>query len=247
MNLCTNAYHAMQGLPSGGILGVRVSSRSEDTCRWVVIEINDNGIGMTPEVRKRIFEPFFTTKSVGQGTGLGLAVVHGIITTHGGRLEIDSEPGFGSCFRVFLPALASATSASTTTDADLPLGSGQEILVVDDEQMIRELGVDLLELLGYRGLPSATPEEALSLVTEAPTRFAAIITDLTMPGMLGTTLALRLASIAPGIPIILSSGDLHAVDALTSKHPALTGVLAKPYALKDMAELLARLLPPTGR
>ena len=243
MNLGTNAFHAMH--PQGGVLGIEVSEVQADGSRWVAIDVSDSGTGMSEEVRARIFEPFFTTKPVGQGTGLGLSVVHGIVQSHQGRLTVDSEPGRGSRFRVLLPAIATASMPAPKPAEGPAHGAGEEILLVDDEGVIRDLGVDLLELLGYRGTAAEGPERALELVRAQPDRFAAVLTDLTMPGMTGTDLALRLASVAPNLPVVLCSGDLHVVEG-GKRHPAVRGMLAKPYTLDSLAAALKSALTPSG-
>ena len=243
MNLGTNAFHAMH--PKGGVLGIAVSEVLEKGSRWIAIDVSDSGTGMSPEVRARIFEPFFTTKPVGQGTGLGLSVVHGIVQAHQGSLTVDSEPGRGSRFRVLLPAIATASMPAPKPAEGPALGAGQEILLVDDEKVIRDLGVDLLDLLGYRGTSAEGPEHALELVRADPRRFAVVLTDLTMPGMTGTELALRLAEVAPRLPIVLCSGDLHVVES-GKPHPGVRGLLAKPYTLDSLAAVLKSALVPKG-
>ncbi len=247
MNLGTNAFHAMQA--TGGMLTVRVTAQQIDTMgagpvavgRWVVIEVTDTGCGMNEQVRKRIFEPFFTTKPTGQGTGLGLAVVHGIVESHNGTLTVDSIAGQGSTFRVWLPAISTGSVSNQTATPPLPLGTGQGILLVDDEEPIRQLAIDFLAMLGYRGATAHSPAEAIALVRAEPHRFAVVITDLTMPGMTGIQLANELALINPRLPVLLSSGDLQALDH-SRQHVPLAGVLPKPYTIEALGAALRAVI-----
>lgn len=245
MNLGTNAFHAMQS--SGGTLTLTIAAQIVEaggpvaTGRWIVIEVTDTGYGMSEQVKKRIFEPFFTTKPTGQGTGLGLAVVHGIVESHNGILTVDSTVGIGSTFRVWLPAITTGSISNQAHTRALPLGDGQEILLVDDEQPIRLLAVDFLAMLGYRGATAHSPAEALALVQAHPQRFAVVITDLTMPGMTGIQLANELAAIRPDLPVLLSSGDLQAMDRAKLIAP-LAGVLPKPYSIENLGQALQAIL-----
>ena len=245
MNLGTNAFHAMQ--TTGGTLTIRVTAQLVEAGgpvpagRWVVIEVGDTGCGMSDAVRKRIFEPFFTTKPTGHGTGLGLAVVHGIVESHNGAITVASASGAGSTFRVWLPAISTGSVSNQTATPPLPLGTGQEILLVDDEEPIRQLAIDFLAMLGYRGSTAHSPAEALALVRADPARFAVVITDLTMPGMTGTQLASELAAIRPGLPVLLSSGDLQAIDQAQQAAP-IAGVLPKPYTIEALGAALQQTL-----
>ena len=245
MNLGTNAFHAMQS--SGGTLTLSIAAQIVEaggpvaTGRWIVIEVTDTGYGMSEQVKKRIFEPFFTTKPTGQGTGLGLAVVHGIVESHNGILTVDSTVGIGSTFRVWLPAITTGSISNQAHTRALPLGDGQEILLVDDEQPIRLLAVDFLAMLGYRGATAHSPAEALALVQAHPQRFAVVITDLTMPGMTGIQLANELAAIRPDLPVLLSSGDLQAMDRAKLIAP-LAGILPKPYSIENLGQALQAIL-----
>ncbi len=246
MNLGTNAFHAMQS--TGGTLTVRVTAQLVEAGgpvapgRWVVIEVSDTGCGMSEQVRKRIFEPFFTTKPTGHGTGLGLAVVHGIVESHNGAITVASATGEGSSFRVWLPAISTGSVANHIATQVLPLGTGQEILLVDDEEPIRQLAIEFLAMLGYRGSTAHSPVEALALVRSDPLRFAVVITDLTMPGMTGVQLASELRTIRPGLPVLLSSGDLQAIEQ-AGQAPGIAGVLPKPYTLEALGAALQKSLP----
>ncbi len=208
MNLCTNAAYAMR--ETGGSLDIELSDYSASLSngdphgiapgRYVKLIVRDTGTGISSDVMDKIFDPFFTTKKVGEGTGLGLAVVHGIVKQHDGYITVESEPGRGSTFTVYLPRIAGAHEADALHDDEIPTGS-ERILFVDDEEALIEMGEDILAELGYEITSRMNGREALALFTADPSRFDLIITDQTMPEMTGIELAKEiLATSGPACP-----------------------------------------------
>ncbi len=228
-NLVLNARDAM---PGGGILTVATGRQEGEV--W--LEVRDTGVGMEAAVRERIFEPFFTTKGHEVGTGLGLAVVHGIVQYHGGRIEVDSASGCGSRFRVLLPAaegVGGGAEARPAEAVDLSRGGGERVLVVEDEDGAREGLRQLLDLLGYEVVALASGEEALALAAEAP--FDVLLTDYVLPGIDGVLLSKKLVARWPEIRVILMSGytENHLVRELVAA--GRLRFLAKPFDLTTLA------------
>jgi CheY-like chemotaxis protein len=189
----------------------------------------------------RIFDPYFTTKEVGKGTGLGLAVVHGIVTQHGGVISVQSVLGQGASFQVYLPVQeAEPLLASPPT---VSLSAGQErILFIDDEPALVNMGKAILEHLGYDVVTETSSREGLALFTEQPNRFDLVITDMTMPGMTGERLARELRRIRPDIPIILCSGFGHYLNEAEAKATGICAFLMKPFVLQELAETVRSVL-----
>ena len=221
MNLCANAEYAMRD--TGGTLEVRLDTVELDTGAvahyaelvpgsYVRLTIRDTGHGIPPEVATRVFEPFFTTKGVGQGTGMGLAVVHGIVTSHGGAITLQSTPGQGTTCEVYLPRLDMVVDDPTSRDESLPVGKGV-ILFIDDEEAIARVSQQMLEKLGYQAVVRISSLAALETFRQTPHHFDLVITDQTMPHMTGEALACELRRIRPDIPIILCTGFSHTIDA----------------------------------
>ena len=214
MNLCTNAYQSME--QTGGVLGVSVREHQVAGAaladvdltpgRYVVLEVSDTGHGMDAETQKRIFEPYFTTKEKGKGTGLGLAVVHGIVKSHAGAITVSSAPGSGTTFRVFLPALPAAARVEPEATPAVLRGNGERILFVDDEEPIRNAAAEYLSASGYRVETSVDGREALARLESRPRDWDLLITDMAMPGLDGKELARRVATLRPDLPVILCSG-----------------------------------------
>ncbi len=215
MNLGTNAWHAMKDRT--GRLQVKLEKCLVDPAlaatqprlrpgAYACLSVNDTGCGMDQATLQRIFEPFFTTKAPGEGTGLGLAVVHGIMTSHDGAVTVDSRPGEGTTFRLYFPAHEGEAEAAALTDGLVPRGRGERLLFVDDEELLCRLGREALAALGYEVEFTTQPATALALIQADPGRFALVLTDQTMPGMTGLLLASRLLQIRPGLPIILMTG-----------------------------------------
>jgi signal transduction histidine kinase/CheY-like chemotaxis protein len=252
MNLCTNAFHAMR--ENGGILEVMLDSVDVDkefTClhvslnegRYVRLTVSDTGCGMDRATLERIFEPFFTTKKVGEGTGLGLSVIHGIVLAHGGAITSYSEPGVGSTFRVYLPALVSETTTEKSSDTALRNGR-ERILFVDDEAAIVEMGTSMLERLGYHVTATTRSEEALRIFKDDPDAFDLLISDQTMPHLTGDRLAGRMLALRPDLPVILISGFSERVTALNYKQIGVREFVMKPLVLRDLSQAIERALAP---
>jgi len=251
MNLCTNAAHAMG--ETGGVLEVRLSefdldenARGEfldlDSGAYIRLTVSDTGHGMTPEFMERIFDPFFTTKEKGKGTGMGLAVVHGIVKSYGGTIKVKSELGKGSIFEVFLPRIKSGV-IEPKTGISLPVPTGNErIMFVDDEKPLMDLGKGLLENLGYEVVARTSSIEALEVFRAQPNRFDLIITDMTMPNMTGMELAKELLQIRPNIPIILCTGFSETVTEEKAEATGIREFIFKPLSARNLAETIRKVL-----
>jgi signal transduction histidine kinase/ActR/RegA family two-component response regulator len=249
-NLVTNAVQAVSG---GGRVMLRAAAaevREARDCtvgrlrpgRYARIDIIDSGPGMNAAQVERIFDPFFTTKPVGTGTGLGLSLVHAIVLDHGAALEVDSRPGSGTTFSVYLPASDEPVQESAPPSA--PAGNGETILVVDDEESLVRLTEEVLASLGYEPVGCIGAHEALRIFRTDPSRFAAVLTDAIMPDMSGLELLAELRRLRPGLPAVLVSGyggpDLKA----SAQSAGAQLVLTKPLAAADLAQSLAAVLPP---
>ncbi len=240
VNLCANAEHAMRGNP--GILKVSLEAKpgpGPKGSQWLQLSISDTGHGMSEAVLQRIFDPFFTTKGPGEGTGLGLAVVHGIIQEHKGTIEVESRPGAGTTFRISFPA---SESESRERVIDLPRrvpGTGQRILFVDDEVALLNSARPLLEHQGFRVDACANPGQALERLRQDPAHYDAVVSDLTMPGLSGLELAREIRSIAPRVPILIMTG--YAGDLTTEgvKQLGLSELVLKPIDFAVLATKLA--------
>ncbi len=240
VNLCVNARDAM---PEGGTLGLRVRQLLVDdatAAKYVgatvgphlVLEVFDSGIGMSPEVLDRIFDPFFTTKEIGKGTGLGLSTTSNIVRNHGGFVTVESSPGEGTTFRVYLPAAVdAATTVHEATDAEMARGEGRLVLVVDDETAVRTITRRTLERVGYRAIAAALGAEARALYAEHRDDVTLVLTDLMMPVMDGATLIEMLVRMDPKVRIVAVSGVHQQLDEL-ARGPYgahVKGLLEKPY------------------
>jgi len=248
MNLCTNAFHAME--KTGGTLDISLENRELATQdiqpypdakpgKFVVLSISDTGPGIPSEIRDRIYDPYFTTKEVGKGTGMGLAIVHGIATSLGGFVTCESTLGQGTVFRTFLPAASSDVVAPLPALTDIAPTGKEHVLLVDDEELLAELGQMMLERLGYQVTLCTDSMAALSLIREYPNKFDVLITDQTMPGMTGFNLARNVLKIRPNLPIILCTGYSNLVDEESAKQAGIRGFIMKPLTKKGLAKLLA--------
>ena len=251
LNLAVNARDAM---PKGGTLSFATSDIEFTSIssklypklrpgRYVLLEVTDTGCGMTPEVQTRIFEPFFTTKNLGQGTGLGLAVVHGIVEQCEGHVEVLSSPGGGTTFKIYLPAVAeTAAGESERLPLGLPQGRGETVLLVEDETSVRAVIVAMLNALGYHVLEASNAEEALRLVQKGKEKVELLMTDVVMPGKSGLDLADALHRLDPELRVIFQSG--HAGEAVL-RHGGLNPdieFLQKPFALDVLAKKVREVL-----
>jgi PAS domain S-box-containing protein len=261
MNLCTNAKHAMQ--QSGGHLTVELNDIDIDPHAkdldqspdlkpgaYIRLAVIDTGHGMAPEVMKRIFDPYFTTKEKDVGTGLGLAVVHGIAKNYGGAVSMQSKVGKGTAFFVYLPRtdLDIARKEKKVGAAVQPAPTGAErILFVDDELELVALGREILERLGYQVVTKNNGIDALKEFSEKPNYFDAVITDMTMPKMTGERLAQELINIRPEIPIILSTGFSEQINEQKAKSIGIKAFLMKPLTLNRLAETLRVVMDSQDR
>ena len=249
MNLCTNAGHAMRE-NGGGILDVRlrnvsISKKSEidlDPGLYVKLTVSDTGYGITPDVLERIFDPYFTTKEKGEGTGLGLSLVHGIVKDHDGNITVETEPEKGTTFHVFFPRIEEAEKGADKV-AEESLPNGQEhILFIDDEFALVDIGKQMLENLGYKVTTKTDSLEALKLFQEQPHEFDLVITDMTMPNMTGEKLAKELMRIRPDVPIILCSGFSEQMTEDDAKEIGIKEFAMKPLVMEDLAKTIRKIL-----
>ncbi len=252
MNLCTNAYHAMQ--ETGGILVVSLTSVEIDQDdvkivglaltpgRYLKLEVSDTGHGMDQGTLERIFEPYFSTKEKGKGTGLGLAIVHGIVKSHGGHITVYSEPGEGTTFHIYLPhVLSEVTKPGSEMKKPLPQGS-ERLLVVDDEESIVQMGQQMLESLGYEVTALTSSTEAWDMLRKQPGAFDLVITDMTMPNMTGVELAQRYLSIRPDGLIILSTGFSELINEQKARAVGIRQFIMKPVHKRDLAKAVRKVL-----
>lgn len=249
MNLCANAVQAMKG---AGTLSVTARTVRFDEPRmllttrapigdYVQLRVADTGIGMPAQVLERIFDPFFTTKEVGVGTGLGLSLVHGIVTDLGGGIDVQSAPSHGSTFTVYLPWQRGLVAAVATGES-VPHGEGETVLLVDDEEPLVRLGEEVLAELGYEPVGFSSSLAALASFRATPQRFAIVVSDEAMPDMTGSELAREIRRIRPDIPIVLMSGYVTHALTLRARDAGVVEVLAKPLVQGEIARSLAGAL-----
>jgi len=243
MNLCTNAAHAMRekgGIMNIGLEGVDIGSMELSSTpglrsgRYVRLLVSDTGQGIDPAVIDRIYDPFFTTKGPGEGTGLGLSVVYGIVKSYDGAINVYSEPGIGTTFKVYLPSIETSTATETKSIESIP-GGKEHILFVDDEEILAEIGREMVQCLGYKVAARTSSIEALEAFRAQPARFDVVITDMTMPNMTGVELAREVHRIRPDIPIIICTGFSELINEAEAKRLGIQKFLMKPLFLKDLA------------
>jgi CheY-like chemotaxis protein len=249
MNLCANAVQAMKGR---GSLTVTLELSDEGcprcatsvlaTAKLLRLAVRDTGVGIAPELLERIFDPFFTTKEVGVGTGLGLSLVHGIVTDLGGGIDVQSTLGVGSTFTVYLPWQCGKAAAAPRIEESIPDGAGETILFVDDEEPLVRLGEELIAQLGYEPVGFTSIKAALEAFCAEPSRFDALLSDEAMPGMTGSELVRQVRALRPDIPIVLMSGYVTPQLAARAREAGVAEVLAKPLVARDIARSLAQVL-----
>jgi PAS domain S-box-containing protein len=250
MNLCTNASQAME--ETGGTLEIKVKTqfltqgmaanypglKSGD---YVKIKVSDNGPGINPEFRDQIFDPYFTTKAVGKGSGMGLAVVHGIVRNHNGAISVESRPGKGASFTMLFPMIDAEPETNTETINSILHGT-ETVLFIDDEEYITELAQTALTLFGYRVDTMTDPNEALALFKSNPGYFDVVVTDMTMPKMTGATLVKRLMEIRPDIPVIISTGHSALIDEEKARQIGIADYVMKPVSMSTIAKSIRKIM-----
>jgi len=250
MNLCTNAYHAMR--EQGGVMEVTLSQvdigpgdsldRRLLPGSYLVLSVSDTGPGMDQATMERIFDPYFTTRRHGEGTGLGLAVVLGIVKKYGGDIRVYSEPGQGASFQVYFPVLGKAEEGLSSILSTAPVTGDERLLLVDDEPQIVDSMQKMLEFHGYHVTTKTSSVEALEVFRLAPESFDLVITDQTMPYMTGDQLVLELKKIRPDIPVVLCTGFSLVMDEAKAKSLGIDAFLLKPVLRKEMSETIRRVL-----
>ncbi len=243
VNLVVNARDAM---PDGGRLTIETANirLDEAYCRkhlgfkpgqYVLLALSDDGVGMDKELQSHLFEPFFTTKEVGEGTGLGLATVYGMVKQNSGFINVYSEPGQGSTFKIYIPSVGEEEKKSEEIE-EVPMAYGAGIvLLVEDEEMVREIAKEILEEIGYTVLAAATPQEAVSLCENKDTVIDLLLTDVVMPGMSGKELKKAIEVIRPGIKVLFMSGYTSNVIAHRGVLEKGVHFIQKPFSMKDLA------------
>jgi signal transduction histidine kinase/CheY-like chemotaxis protein len=250
INLCANAEYAMR--QTGGVLEVRLEAVEVDTALaaqhpalhlgpHVQLTVRDTGQGMPPDVVERIYDPFFTTKAAGEGTGIGLSVVHGIVVNHGGTITVESQVGQGTTFTIYLPCIPWDMADEVQADEPIPHGLGR-LLFIDDEPALVRLGYSVLTQLGYDVAAYTSSAEALAAFQAAPHHFDLVITDYTMPQMTGDVLTRALRRLRPDIPIILETGFSHTIDTEQITALGIDAFLLKPWTVRELARTIAQVL-----
>jgi PAS domain S-box-containing protein len=250
MNYFTNASYAMQ--PRGGTLEVSLEDVDVDaalaathprllTGSYVRLSVRDGGHGMKPEVLKRIFDPFFTTKGPGEGTGMGLSVVHGIVTSHGGAIVVESTPGHGSTFHTYLPR-ADKSQLEEPRPEEGTEGTRAHVLFVDDEEMVTRFGESALKRMGFTVEVANHPLDALDIFQKKPEAFDIVVTDQVMPSMMGSDLAMRIKAVRPDVPVVLFTGFSDRIVEADARRAGIQDVLYKPLIGEQLAKAVMAAL-----
>ncbi len=251
MNLCTNAYHAMRdrgGLLEMAISETRVGLSPEPDLKhlkpgsYLKLSVRDTGPGIDPAIIHRIFDPYFTTKAKGKGTGLGLAVVHGIVKSHGGAIQVSSQLGKGTRFDIYFPMIEMANGVSGEEPEEQMAKGREKILFVDDEPAIEELGKRLIGSLGYAVSTCGDAAEALELFRKASSEFDLVITDMTMPRMTGDRLAAELMRLRPGLPVIVCTGFSEQINREKAQEQGIRAFIMKPFLKREIATVIRDVL-----
>ncbi|HEY9858587.1 MAG TPA: ATP-binding protein, partial [Candidatus Obscuribacterales bacterium] len=250
INLCVNARDAMI---DGGTLSITAENLviDDNYARMhldaqvgphIAMTVSDTGSGIAPKILDRIFEPFFTTKELGKGTGLGLSTVMGIVKSHGGFIHVTSKPKQGTQFQVFLPATESTLPQPTVENADLPWGRNEQILVVDDEAAIRDITKTSLEAFGYRVITAHDGIDAIALYAQHKQEISAVLVDIMMPAMDGSTTIRTLQKINPQLKTIAMSGLVTSDKLTAAANAGVKTFLTKPFTAKELLQTLQQLL-----
>jgi signal transduction histidine kinase/ActR/RegA family two-component response regulator len=252
INLCGNAAQAME--EKGGLMTVSLSPvvldkedllKMPDLCpgAYIRLSVQDTGIGIPKDIIDRVFDPYFTTKDVGKGSGMGLAVVHGIVKAHEGALTVASTPGAGTTFDVYFPQIQTQTrQIPPEKEISSPAAGTEHILVVDDEESLVEISILRLESLGYQVTGSTSSGHALKVFMSDPKAFDLVVTDHTMPGMTGKQLAEEMLAVRPDLPIILCSGYAHHIDDPERDITGIKAFALKPIDVDELTRLIRRVL-----
>ena len=245
MNLCANAAHAMR--EHGGTLDVELgdcTASASDEMRpgpYLRLVVRDTGAGIPAGVMDKIFDPFFTTKEQGEGTGLGLSIVHGIVNQHDGYITVESTPGAGSAFTVYLPKIAERPEVKTVGEETTPTGR-ERILFIDDEEPLAEMGQEILAELGYQVESKTSSREALAALRLDPSRFDLVVTDQTMPEMTGVELAGEILAIRADMPVILCTGYSLTANEESAKAAGIRAFVMKPLTKNEIARTIRKVL-----
>lgn len=249
INLCTNAFHAME--KTGGKCHIRISNTRVNKHQgarldiapgdYLKLSISDTGDGIKPALLDRIFEPYFTTKEIGRGTGMGLAVVHGIVLSHNGAITVNSKKGTGTTFDIYIPANEKAVHKPEVLPETLSEGN-EKILFIDDEEVLVDFTTEALATFGYQVTATTSPHKALELFKKDPGVFDLVITDLTMPEMTGEILAKEIHKIRDTIPVILCTGYSDPISDETKRLSGISDVLLKPLSLESLTTAIRRVL-----
>ena len=250
MNLCTNAAHAMR--KRGGVMDIKLTpleiasdspliSLELTPGSYLKLEIGDTGHGIDPADMKRIFDPFFTTKGASEGTGLGLSVVYGIVKGHGGTITVDSIPGSGSMFTIYIPSIPQQETMEEN-ETEVIRSGNESILFVDDEPMIAALGSEMLRKSGYKVTDSTDSVQALEMFTEHPDAYNLVITDMTMPCMTGIDLAKEIWKIRPKTPVVLCTGHSELINEQKAKQEGIRRFIMKPLRYRELSKAVRDVL-----
>ncbi len=252
MNLCTNAWHALNGRAGRITIGLGAVSFDAEAARRLGLPagshahlcVSDTGSGMDEAIRVRVFEPFFTTKPIGQGTGLGLSVVHGIVASHGGAITVSSAPGQGSRFDLYFPLLAppAAVSPADVGATESSFGAGRHVAYVDDDPVMIAMVQALLQRAGYRVTCFEDPRDAIAALGAQPEAYDVVVTDYNMPLLCGLDVAAELARLRPGLPVVISSGYVTEELVAAAKRVGVRHVLQKEYTLEQLPGIVDTLV-----
>jgi CheY-like chemotaxis protein len=254
MNLCTNAVQAMTeggqltlGLGFEMVTHPRILTQGRlEAGPYAVLSVRDSGPGIAPDTAARMFEPFYTTKGPGQGTGLGLALVHAIVADHGGAIEVQTREGVGTLVHVYLPRAPDRVVEAQKRESQIPRGSGQTVLLVDDDRAMLAMAEDMLAQLGYEPVGYDNSVKALEAFRAGPGRFDAMLTDELMPELTGTQLARRVKELRPELPVVIASGYGGPELRQRARDAGVSQVVNKPYESGTIAQALAAALETAG-
>ncbi len=251
LNLCSNAAQSMA--QQTGIIRISCSlvetgDHSSENYpelrpgKYVRIKVEDNGKGISPKILDRIFEPYFTTKDFGKGSGIGLAVVYGIVKNHKGTISVTSREGAGTCFNIFLPKADAREQQDAVSIPLVEAGHKERVLVVDDEEMLLDMMVSMIERIGYQAKGMSDPVRALEAFRADPERFHVVLTDMTMPGISGTVLAGEIKAVNPKQPVIICTGFNETIQGRTARDLNVSALLMKPVRLNVLSQTLSKVL-----